>query len=90
MCRPQVQPLRGAMTFVGWGAAVETPRNQAFVQSYSAAYGMEPNNYAARSYATFHVLAQAIANAKSIDAVSIRDALASIKDLDTILGKVLF
>lgn len=80
----------GAMTFVGWGAAVETPRNQAFVQSYSAEYGMEPNNYAARSYATFHVLAQAIANAKSIDAVSIRDALASIKDLDTILGKFSF
>ena len=80
----------GAMTFVGWGAAVETPGNQAFVQDYSDKYGMEPNNYAARSYATLHILAEAIANAQSTDAAAIRDALASIKDLDTILGKFSF
>ncbi len=80
----------GAMTFVGWGAAVETPRNQAFVQNYSAEYGMEPNNYAARSYATLHILAQAIANADSADPAVIRDALANIKDFDTILGKFSF
>ena len=80
----------GAMTFVGWGAAVETPRNQAFVQSYSAKYGVEPNNYAARSYATLHILAEAIANAEPTDAAAIRDALANIRDFDTILGKFSF
>ena len=80
----------GAMTFIGWGSAIDTLGNQAFVQNYSAKYGMEPNNYAARSYATLHVLAAAIANAQSAESASIRDALANIKDLDTILGKFSF
>ena len=80
----------GAMTFIGWGAAVDTPVNQAFVENYSAKFGMEPNNYAARSYATLHILAEAIANAQSTDAPSIRNALANIKDLDTIVGKFSF
>ena len=80
----------GAMTFVGWGAALDTPGNQAFVENYNTQFKIELTNYAARSYATLHILAEAIANAKSIDAASIRDALASIKDLDTILGKFSF
>ena len=80
----------GAMTFIGWGAAIDTQRNQAFVENYSAKFGMEPNNYAARSYATFHILAEAVANAQSTDSTAIRDALASIRDFDTILGKFSF
>ena len=80
----------GAMTFVGWGTAVDTPRNQAFVENYSATFGIEPNNYAARAYATLYILAEAIANAQSTDSVAIRDALASIRDLDTIFGKFSF
>ena len=80
----------GAMTFVGWGSAVDTPGNQAFVENYNAKFGTEPNNYAARSYATLHILAAAIANVQSTDAASIRDALANIKDLDTILGQFSF
>ena len=80
----------GAMTFIGWGSVVDTPGNQAFVENYNAKFGVEPNNYAARSYATLHILAEAIANAQSTDAASIRDALANIMDLDTILGKFSF
>ena len=80
----------GAMTFIGWGTVVDTPGNQAFVENYNAKFGMEPNNYAARSYATLHILTEAIANAQSTDAASIQDALANIKDLDTILGQFSF
>ncbi|MDE0466797.1 MAG: ABC transporter substrate-binding protein [Candidatus Poribacteria bacterium] len=80
----------GAMTFVGWGAAVDTPENKAFVENYSAKFGMKPNNYAARSYATLHILAEAIANAHSTDSAAIQDALANIRDFDTILGKFSF
>ena len=80
----------GAMTFIGWGAAVNTPANQAFVENYSAKFGMEPNNYAARSYTTLHILAEAIAKAQSTDAAAIRDALANVKDFDTIFGKFSF
>ena len=80
----------GAMTFIGWGAAVDTPQNQAFVANYTAKFGMEPGNYAARAYATLYILAEALAKAHATDAVAIRDALASIKDFDTILGKFSF
>ena len=80
----------GAITFVGWGTAIDTPGNKAFVENYSAKFGMAPTNYAARPYATLHILAEAIAKASSTDAVSIRDALSNIKDLDTIFGKFSF
>ena len=80
----------GAITFVGWGTAVDTPGNKTFVENYSAKFGIEPSNYAARSYATLHILAEAIVNAQSTDSAAIRDALASIRDFDTILGKFSF
>ena len=80
----------GAITFVGWGGAVDTPGNQAFVENYSAKFGMEPNNYAARSYTTLHILAEAIAKAQSTDSAAIRDALANVKDFDTIFGQFSF
>ena len=80
----------GAITFVGWASAVDTPENQAFVQNYTEKYGMEPSNYAARAYAGFHILAEAIANAESTDSIAIRDALANITDFDTVFGKFSF
>ena len=80
----------GAMTFVGWGTSINTPENQVFIQNYSEIYGTAPNNYAARSYTALHILAAAIANAQSTDAISIRDALANIRDFDTIFGKFSF
>ena len=80
----------GAITFVGWASTANAPGNQAFVQNYSAKYGVEPNNYAARSHAALNILAQAIANAQSIDSTAIRDAMANITDFDTIFGKFSF
>ena len=80
----------GALTFIGWLPTDDTPGNQAFVQNYSATYGMEPNAFAASSYATVYVLAEAIKNAQSTAPTAIRDALAHIKDFDTILGKFSF
>ncbi len=80
----------GAMTFIGWGTVVDTPRNQAFVENYTTQFGMAPSNFAARAYAAFYILAEAIERAQSTDAAALRDALASIRDFDTILGKFSF
>ncbi|MDE0012796.1 MAG: ABC transporter substrate-binding protein [Candidatus Poribacteria bacterium] len=80
----------GAMTFIGWGTAVDTPGNQAFIENYTTQFGMAPSNFAARAYAAFYILAEAIKRAQSTDSAAIRDALASIKDFDTILGKFSF
>ena len=80
----------GAITFTSWISTADTPGNQAFVQNYRAAYGIEPDVWAAQSYATVYILAEAIANAQSADPAAIRDALANITDLDTILGQFSF
>ena len=80
----------GTIAFTSWVNTAETPGNQAFIQSYRAKYGIEPNIWAAQSYASVYLLAEAIADAQSTDAAAIRDALASISDLDTILGSFSF
>ncbi len=84
------EAAEGAITFVGWASAADTPGNSAFVQNYSAKYGEEPSNYAARAYAGLHILAEAIANAQSTDSIAIRDAMANITDFDTVFGKFSF
>ena len=78
------------ITFIGWLPTDDTPGNHAFVQNYSATFGMTPNIFATASYAAVYILAEAIQNAQSTDAISIRDALANIRDFDTILGKFSF
>ncbi len=80
----------GAITFTGWLPTDDTPGNQAFVQNYSATFGMEPNAFAASSYAAVYILAEAIKNAQSTDSIAIRDALTAIRDFDTVLGKFSF
>ena len=80
----------GVITFTSWTSTVDTPGNRAFVQNYRAKYRAEPNPWAAQSYAALYILAEAIANAQSIDATAIRDALANTKNFDTVLGKFSF
>ena len=80
----------GVITFIGWSSLAATPGNQAFIQSYTETYGMQPNAWAAQSYATLHILAAAIATAQSTDSAAIRDALANTTNMDTILGQFSF
>ena len=80
----------GAITFIGWLSTDDTPGNQAFVQNYNMTYDMTPDVFAVASYTSVYILAEAIKNAQATDAISIRDALANISDLDTVLGKFSF
>ncbi len=80
----------GAIAFAGWSSTADTPGNQAFVENYRAKYDIEPEPWAAQSYAALYILAEAIAEAQSTDSTAVRDALANIRDLDTILGKFSF
>ena len=80
----------GAIAFTGWSSLAATPENQTFVQSYQAKYGFAPEPWAAQSYATLYILANAMANAQSTDAAAIRDALAQTTDFPTILGNFSF
>ena len=76
-----------AIGFIGWSATSDAPGNQSFVQNYRAKYGIQPEPWAAQSYATLYVLANAIKTAQSTNAAAIRDALAQTQDFPTILGK---
>ena len=80
----------GAITFIGWLPTDDTPGNQAFVQNYTETFGMEPNAFAASSYTSVYLLAEALKNAQSTDSIAIRDALAAIRDFDTVFGKFSF
>jgi branched-chain amino acid transport system substrate-binding protein len=99
LSRPDIQSAgdaaEGAITFASWFSGADTPGNQAFIQNYSAKYGMEPDIYAAQSYAAVYILAEAIANAQltgsmATDSTAIRDALTNIRDFDTVLGQFSF
>lgn len=80
----------GAITFIAWFHESDTPRNQDFVQNYRTKYSIEPEPWAAQSYATFYILANAIAKAQSTDSADIRDALAQTMNFPTILGDFSF
>ena len=80
----------GAIALRGWVSFADTPGNQTFVENYRATYGIEPEPWAAQSYATLYILKEAIAEAQSTDSMAVRDALANIMDLDTILGQFSF
>ena len=80
----------GAITFTGWLPTDTTPGNQAFVERYTATFGTEPTAFAALSYASVYILASALEQAPSTDSISIREALADLRDLDTILGRFAF
>lgn len=74
--------------FIGWSTMSDAPGNQAFVRTYRDKHGIDPEPWAAQSYATLHVLANAIKTAQSSDASAIRDALERTKELTTILGRL--
>ena len=80
----------GLLSTSNWMNTTPTPKNQAFIRNYRSKYRREPNTWAAQSYTTLYILAEAIANAQSTDANSIRDALANIQNLDTVLGAFSF
>ena len=94
MSRDEVQKAgdaaEGVITFTAWSNLANIPGNQTFVQNYRAKYGIEPEPWAAQSYATLYILANAMANAQSTDSAAIRDALAQTMDFSTILGNFSF
>lgn len=80
----------GAITGAAWLISNDTPGNKAFVEAYNKLYGSNPDQFAAQAYTGVYILANAIKTAGSSSSTAIRDAMANIKDLDTVLGKFSF
>jgi branched-chain amino acid transport system substrate-binding protein len=92
---PQLAKLAGpaaedAISGAAWFISAENTANQNFVKAYNAKYNANPDQFAAQAYAGVYILATAIKNAGKADSASIRDAMAKLKDVDTVLGKFSF
>ena len=79
----------GSITSTSWVAAVDIPENRKFLRNYQEKYGSEPGSFAALSYVSVYILAEAISNASSTDPQAVRDAMANIR-LNTPLGEFYF
>lgn len=64
---------------------------QNFVKNYKMTYKTDPENaFAALGYDTMYLIANAIKTAGKADPSTIKTALASTKDLDTVTGKITY
>ncbi len=81
---------QGAISGTAWFIANDTPGNAEFVKAYRDQYGSDPDQFAAQAYTGVYLLATAIKNANSSSSRAIRDALAQLKDVPTVLGTFSF
>lgn len=85
------EAAEGVMMGAAWNVASQNPLNKRFVEAYTARFGNPPDQFAAQAYAGVYILLEAMKNAGSAtDRKAIRDAMAKIKDFDTVLGKFSF
>ncbi|MEJ5241571.1 MAG: ABC transporter substrate-binding protein [Anaerolineales bacterium] len=72
------QDCEGYFFTAHYAPDIATPKAQAFIKAYEAAYGKTPDDVAALTYDSFGMLFQAIQAAGKIDRQAVRDALANI------------
>jgi branched-chain amino acid transport system substrate-binding protein len=85
------EAAEGVMMGASWNATASNPMNRKFVESFVAKYGNPPDQFAAQAYAGVYIAYEALKNADNPeDRKAVRDALARIKDFDTVLGKFSF
>jgi len=69
---------------------IATPKAQAFIKAYEAAYGKTPDDVAALTYDSFGLLFQAIQAAGKLERQAVRDALAAITLYEGVTGNMQF
>jgi branched-chain amino acid transport system substrate-binding protein len=67
-----------------------TDITRTFAKVYRERYGINPDNFASWAYDALHILALAIANAKSVDPEAIRTAILGIKGYQGLEGTYVF
>jgi branched-chain amino acid transport system substrate-binding protein len=85
------EAAEGVMNGAAWNSVSALPINKNFVGAFTAKYATPPDQFAAQAYAGVYIAYKAVKDAGSPeDRQAIRDALAKIKDIDTVLGKFSF
>jgi branched-chain amino acid transport system substrate-binding protein len=90
LIRQAGRAAEGAISGAAWIDTATTPGNAEFVAAYRARFSRDPDQFAAQAYTGVKLLAEALQRANSADPRAVRDALASMRDVDTILGRFSF
>jgi branched-chain amino acid transport system substrate-binding protein len=91
---PKVLEIAGAASdglLVGspWFVGKSDPKNEKFIADYRAAYGADPDQFAAQAFDTAQIVASALNAAKDLSGDSIREALLKTK-VDGVMGEFSF
>jgi branched-chain amino acid transport system substrate-binding protein len=81
--------IDGVFMRATWVAIDPDPRSKNFAQSFSAAYGSEPEYHSAGGYACCQVLEQAVAATGSLDNEALRETLLQ-RTFSTVMGELRF
>ncbi len=87
LCGPDCE---GLYFTAHYASDIATPKAQAFIKAYEAAYGKTPDDVAALTYDSFGLLFQAIQAAGQLDRQAVRNALAAITAYEGVTGTMQF
>ncbi len=85
------QASENVIVGASWFATSTNPLNSHFIEAYTSKYGNPPDQFAAQAYAAVFIAQEALKRAGTTDdRKALRDAMAKIRDFDTVLGKFSF
>jgi branched-chain amino acid transport system substrate-binding protein len=88
LIRQTGEAVNGMYVSSTWHPEVSGEISENFVSAYVAAHGRQPEHFAAESHAAIYVLVDAVRRAGNTSPEAIKDALASTRELDTVLGSL--
>ncbi len=80
------EAAEGVVVGAAWNSASEGELNTAFLADYEEKFGDQPDQFAAQAYAGLSVIDHAVRAGCSGEREAIKDALADVSDLETVLG----
>jgi branched-chain amino acid transport system substrate-binding protein len=84
------EAAEGVIVGAAWNAAATNPLNLKFVEDYTKKYNRAPDQFSAQAFTGVQIVHQAAVAAKSVERKAIRDAMAKIRNMDTVLGQFSF
>ena len=84
------EAAEGLILATPWFGDNPDPKVKGFVQKFEKNYGKKPDQFAAQAYDALYIMAEALKKAGKADRDKLREALASIRNYNGVLGKFSF
>lgn len=84
------EAAEGVVVGAAWNSSAEDNASQEFIDAFEGAAGGSPDQFAAQAHAGMNIIGEAVSTACSADPTEIRDAMAGISGLSTVLGDFSF